>query len=65
MTEPERISPRETVEKVKAGAALLVCAYDNEEKFKALHLEGAIPLSELKSRLHASPKDQEIVFYCA
>ena len=65
MTEPERVTPREIVEKVNAGAALLVCAYDNEEKFKALHLEGAISISELKSRLHALPKDQEIIFYCA
>jgi rhodanese-related sulfurtransferase len=65
MTEPERVTPREIVEKVNAGAALLVCAYDNEEKFKALRLEGAISLSEFKSRLHALPKDQEIIFYCA
>ena len=65
MTEPERITPTETFEKVNAGATLLVCAYDNEDKFKALHLEGAMSLSELKSRLHALPKDQEIIFYCA
>jgi len=65
MTEPERVTPREIVEKVNAGAALLVCAYDNEEKFKALRLEGAISLGELKSRLNALPKDQEIILYCA
>lgn len=65
MTEPERVTPREIFDKVNAGAALLVCAYDNEEKFKAFHLEGAMSLSELKSRLHALPKDREIIFYCA
>ncbi len=65
MAEPERITPRETYEKVQAGTALLVCAYDNEEKFKARRLEGAISLSEFKSRLPALPKDQEIIFYCA
>lgn len=65
MTEPERIAPKEAAEKVKAGAALLVCAYDNEEKFKAFHLEGAISLGELKGRLSALPKGQEIIFYCA
>ena len=65
MTEPERVTPREIFAKVNAGAALLVCAYDNEEKFKALHLEGAISLSELRSRLHSLTKDQEIIFYCA
>ena len=65
MTEPERVTPRDVFGKVNAGAALLVCAYDNEEKFKALHLEGALSLSELKSKLQALPKDQEIIFYCA
>jgi rhodanese-related sulfurtransferase len=65
MTEPERITPTETFEKVNAGAALLVCAYDNEEKFKAVHLEGAMSLSELKSKLDTLPKDQELIFYCA
>jgi hypothetical protein len=65
MTEPERVTPRETFEKVKAGAALLVCAYDNEEKFKAVHLEGAISLGEFKTRIPTLPKEQEIIFYCA
>ena len=65
MAEPERVTPKEIFDKVKAGAALLVCAYDNEEKFKALHLDGAISLSEFKSRLSALSKGQEIVFYCA
>ena len=64
MTEPERIDPGETQDKLKAGSALLVCAYDDEEKFKVLHLEGAVSLNELRSRLHALPKDQEIIFYC-
>jgi len=65
MTEPERVGPGESYEKLKAGVALLVCAYDNEDKFKALRLEGAISLNELRSKLGALPKDQEIIFYCA
>jgi len=65
MTEPERVQPREVFEKVTSGAALLVCAYDNDERFKALRLEGAISLHELRSRLDSLRKDQEIVFYCA
>jgi hypothetical protein len=28
MTEPERVGPGEIYEKLKAGAALLVCAYE-------------------------------------
>ena len=34
MLEPERISPKEVREKLKAGKALLVCAYEDEAKFK-------------------------------
>ena len=65
MADPDRITPQETFERVKAGTALLVCAYDDEAKFKALHLEGAISLSEFRARLSDLPKSQEIIFYCA
>lgn len=65
MSEPERIGPEETHEKVKAGTALLVCAYDNETKCNLLHLEGAISLNSFKSRLPSLTKDQELIFYCA
>ncbi len=65
MEEPIRISPEEVRRKVTSGSALLVCAYDDEEKYKRVHLEGAISLTEFKSRLSALPKDHEIIFYCA
>jgi hypothetical protein len=60
-----RITPEETFEKLRAGKALLVCAYESEEQFRSMQLEGAISLSELKARLPALSKVQEIVFYCA
>jgi rhodanese-related sulfurtransferase len=65
MRDFSRVSPREVRCRVASGSALLVCAYDNEEKFKRNHLEGAISLSEFKSRLPSLSQDQEIVFYCA
>ena len=65
MAEPEYVGPRETFEKLKSGIALLVCAYDDEEKFKTLHLEGAISHKEFRSRLASLSKDHEIIFYCA
>ncbi len=65
MAEPIRISPEEARRKVTSGSALLVCAYEDDEKCKKLHLEGAIFLTELKPKLSALPKDQEIIFYCA
>ena len=64
MIEPERIPPKEVYQKLKSGAVLLVCAYEDEAKFKKMQLEGAISLSEFKSKLAALAKDQEVVFYC-
>ncbi len=65
MAEPERVSAEEVYGKLKAGAAILVCAYEDDEKFRAFHLEGAISFNEFKSRLPSLSKDQEIAFYCA
>ena len=65
MSEPIRISPQEARQKVTAGQALLVCAYDDADKFKTNHLEGALSFSELRSRLPGLAKSQELIFYCA
>jgi hypothetical protein len=65
MAEAIRTTPEETFQKLRAGKALLVCAYDSEERFRNLQLKRAISFSELKSKLPALPKDQEIVLYCA
>ncbi len=42
---------------------LLVCAYPEDEKFKAVELEGAIPYSEFERRLPSLAIEHEIVFY--
>jgi hypothetical protein len=63
MTEPERITPEEVHQKLKAGKVLLVCAYDDEAKFKKVRLQGAISFNEFQSKLSSLSKDQEIVFY--
>jgi hypothetical protein len=65
MSEPIRISPQEARQKVTAGQALLVCAYDDADKFKTNHLEGALSFSDLRARLHGLAKNQEMIFYCA
>lgn len=41
MADPIRISSQGVREKVVDGAALLVCAYEDEEKFRQMHLDGA------------------------
>jgi hypothetical protein len=63
MTGPERIAPEEVYTRVKSGRTLLVCAYEDEEKFKKMQLEGAISLNEFRSKLPLLPKNQEIIFY--
>lgn len=65
MSEPIRISPKEARQKVIAGQALLVCAYDDADKFKTNHLEGALSFPEFRSRLPRLAKNQEMIFYCA
>ncbi len=63
MEEPKRVTAEEVYGKLKSGKALLVCAYEDEMKFKAMQLEGAISLNEFKSKLSSLAEDQEIVFY--
>ncbi len=65
MAKAIRITPEETFQKLRVSKTLLVCAYDSEEQFRSLQLDGAISLSEFKAKLPALSKDQEIVFYCA
>jgi len=63
MPEPERVTAKDVHDKLKSGNALLVCAYEDEMKFKAMRLGGAISLNEFRSKLSSLEKDQEIVFY--
>jgi hypothetical protein len=65
MADVIRITPEETYQKLRAGITLLACAYDSEQQFRNLRLEGAISFSELKSKLPALSKDEEIILYCA
>jgi hypothetical protein len=61
MADIERISVKQARE--KANQALLVCAYDNEAKYRIANLEGSISLVDFRSRLASLPKTQEIIFY--
>lgn len=63
--EAARITPQDSYPKVKSGAALLVCAYNDDDAFKKYRLEGAISYGEFSSRAPSLPKEQEIIFYCA
>jgi uncharacterized protein (TIGR02284 family) len=62
----ERIPPQEAKQHLGANrGAMLVCAYDDEEKFRQHHLEGAISLQEFEAQVESVPRNREIIFYCA
>ena len=63
MKHPVRISVRDARQKASSGKALIVCAYEDVEKCRAMKLEGALTLPELRQR--GPRKDEEIIFYCA
>ena len=65
MAEAVRVTPDNVRPKLQSGTMLLVCAYDDEEKFKQMKLEGALSLSAFETKLPSLQKSQEIVFYCA
>lgn len=63
MSQPARINVQVVYEKLSKGnSTLLVCAY-SQEKYDASHLEGAISLNELESKIPQLQMDAEIVFY--
>ena len=64
MSSIARVAASDVRDRVVSGDALLVCAYDSDDKFMANRLEGAISLSEFQSRLPALSKETELVFYC-
>ena len=63
MTEPVRIPAEVARNKVLSNEAILVCAYEEEDKFRKMHLEGAISLNEFKNTASSLSKEQEIIFY--
>ena len=65
MPEVSRINVQDARQAVTSGSALLVCAYEQDEKCNQIALEGSIPLSQFQQRLPSLSKDQELIFFCA
>jgi hypothetical protein len=63
MAEVERIPVEEARRKIKAGQALLVCAYEDEAKCRMMNLDGSMSLTSFESKVGSLPKGQEIIFY--
>ncbi len=64
MAGANRVNAAEIRAGVVAGSTLLVCAYEDDAKFESNNLDGAIPLSEFKTKVNDLEKDRKIVFYC-
>lgn len=64
MAEIERVGVSEARGKLQANTALLVCAYEDEEKWKKMRLEGSISLPILAAQAETLPKNKELIFYC-
>ena len=65
MADIARITVEEAHKKIKAGQALLVCAYEDEAKCRALNLDGSMSLASFESKVGSLSKKQELIFYCA
>ena len=61
----QRINVESAHTGLQTDELLLVCAYDDDEKYRQYGLEGSISLSTFRSQLDSLEKNREIVFYCA
>lgn len=64
-SEVRRVEPEDVRRRMDTGEAILACAYESDEKFQSMQLEGAESLNNLRARMPDIPKEQEIIFYCA
>lgn len=62
-------TPRIEVDRARdmamSGLAVLVCAYDDDDKCRGMLLEGAMTWNEFQHMLDQVDADQEIILYCA
>lgn len=65
MAEAPRLSPDRARRALAEEDALLVCAYDDQEKCEELSLDGSLTFPELRQRLDGIAKDRRLIFYCA
>ena len=60
-----KIDVKQARHDVEVSDALLVCAYDSEDKFASNRLQSAIALDELRGKEEELSKQRELIFYCA
>lgn len=60
-----RVPVADARSRVSKGEALLVCAYEDDSKYRSMRLEGAISARDLRAMAPSLDRDREIIFYCA
>ena len=64
MSKPKRVNALHVHTCLRSGRpCLLVCAYENDAKFRQAVLEGAISFGEWERRMGSLPRDLEVIFY--
>ncbi len=61
---PGRVSAAEVRERLSSSDALLVCAYEDQDKCEKLRLAGALTFNELKAMVTSLSSARELIFYC-
>lgn len=62
--EVRRVEPKDAKAMMEKGA-LMVCAYEDEIKFAAVKIKGAISIGEFRQLRPNLEKETKIIFYCA
>ena len=65
MNTPIRMTVEQACVKLKSGDAILVCGYEDEGKFKANFIPGALSYHDFQARLPELSFGQQVIFYCA
>jgi hypothetical protein len=65
MSDAPRMDVQTAHQKVVDGEALLICAYEDDERCQSIRLEGSIMMKDLMEQLPWLPREQEFIFYCA
>lgn len=65
ISEANRVTVSWVRDRLKApNPALLVCAYDDEQRCRSMRIPGSLTMGELTPRLASLPRDHDLVFYC-
>ena len=60
-----RIEVSEAQRRLSNSTAKLICAYEEPEKCRQYHIDGATPFHQFQPMVTKLPKDAELIFYCA